>query len=54
MWDDVLNKTNQGNGFKGFREELMNIVIEYDEDIEREIQVIGLYEWNQNRRVKFA
>ena len=27
MWDDVLNKTNQGNGFKGFREELMNIVI---------------------------
>ena len=36
MWADVLNKPKQGNIFREFRGEPINIELEYDEEVERE------------------
>ena len=35
MWDDVLNKQNQGKGFRTDRSHLMNIPVEYDDEVEQ-------------------
>ena len=34
MWSDVLNKPKQGAGFKKDRAVLMNVPVEYDDDVE--------------------
>ena len=35
MWSDVLTKPQQGSLFKRMRAELMNIAVDYDNDLER-------------------
>ena len=35
MWTDVLNKPEQGVKFRRDRAELMNVPVDYDDDVER-------------------
>ena len=37
MWDDVLNKPKQRNVFRAFREDIIIVGIEYDNDTERKV-----------------
>ena len=34
MWSDVSNKPNQGGSYRLDRSHLMNVPIEYDDDVE--------------------
>ena len=35
MWADVLNKPKQGKGFRLDRSHLMNVPVDYDDEVER-------------------
>ena len=35
MWEDVSNNPKQGNAFRKFRGELMNVIIKYDDEKEK-------------------
>ena len=51
MWDYVLIKADQGKVFRALSEEMVHLGLDYDNHIDRKIQVIGFKEWYQKRRV---
>ena len=42
MWADVLNKPKQGKGFRLDRSHLMNVPVDYDDEVERKATHPGL------------
>ena len=42
MWCDILNKPKQGASYRLNRSHLMNVPVEYDDDVERRLTHLAL------------